>query len=130
MTYSFASSTAATSVVGTTETSLLASPPISLSPTGGYQGVSITGMISITNSTALTAVVRVRNGSGTAGTTIGVPYTVTTVSGNLYNIPFAAFDSTNPPASQYNVTWVAGAGVATATTNFVTIGVEAVGTTR
>lgn len=125
MTYSFSSSTAATNAVGATEQSLLSTPAVNFYPTGGYQGVLVSGFISITNSTAVTAVVRVRNGSGTAGTTIGVPYTVTTVSGNLYNIPFAAFDSTNPPASQYNVTWT-GAGTGTAITNFVTIGVDAV----
>lgn len=81
--------------------------------------MAITGYVNVLNNTSTTMVLRVRNGAGTAGTVIQAPMTVTTTNTNTFQLPFSALDTTNPPATQYNLSIACTGGTGTATTNSV-----------
>jgi hypothetical protein len=57
--------------VANTETTTIVTPAVSYYPTGSFQGMAIGGCVNVTNNTSTTMVLRVRNGSSTAGTLIG-----------------------------------------------------------
>lgn len=107
--------------VANTETTTIATPAVAYYPTGSFQGVAIGGCVNVTNNTSTTMVLRVRNGSSTAGTLIGSAQTVTTVSVATLNLPFYVVDTTNPPATQYNLTLTPTSGTGTAVTNSASI---------
>lgn len=121
MAYTFNGVVTNASLVAAATVPTIVSPAVAYYPTGNYQGMAIGGVINITNNTSTTMVLQVKAGSGTAGTTIGNPMTVTTVNTNTYTLPFYAVDTTNPPSSQYNLTVQCVSGTGTATTNFATI---------
>ena len=110
MAYSVAYSTTPTTATSTTEKSILALPAVQYAPTGNYQGVLVGGMLNFTvGGTGATMVVTIRNGSGTSGTAIGQPMTVNTTAAQTFTVPISVVDTTNPPASQYNITLTGGA---------------------
>lgn len=105
MSYNGAFSTSPATAASTTELSVLAVQSAPYFPTGNYQGVAVSGFLNFTTGgTAASMVMAIRNGSGTAGTVIGNPMTVTTAAATNYSLPISVIDTTNPPAAQYNVT--------------------------
>lgn len=110
----------------TAETAMATSPLVSTAPVGG-QGNYITGVLTFTsNAGASTVVVKVRQGSGVAGTTVYTSPAITTAAAALVSVPFAALDTTAASAgvAQYTVTATAGAA---ATAGLCTFSVANVG---
>jgi len=111
-------------ISGTAETVAVTSPaatPYGASATlmgGPYMGLSVRGNINATLGTAATSVVwRVRDGSGTAGTVVGSPGTVTTVAVTTVDVPFYVIDTGGLPQTQYSVTLFCGAATSNGVIN-------------
>jgi hypothetical protein len=105
----------------TAETAMVTSPLVSSAPVGG-QGNYISGVLTFTgNASASTCVIKVRQGSGVAGTTVYTSPAVTVAAAAVMSIPFAALDTTAAAVgvAQYTVTATASlaatAGIATCT---------------
>ena len=103
----------------TAETAMVTSPIVASTPTGG-QGNVITGVLTFTgNASASTVTIKVRQGSGTGGTTVYTSPAITVAAAAVMAVPFAALDTTAASAgvAQYTVTATASlaatAGVAT-----------------
>lgn len=103
----------------TAETAMATTPLVSAAPVGG-QGNYISGILTFTgNASASTVVVKVRQGSGVAGTTVYTSPAITVAAAAVMDVPFAALDTAAASAgvSQYTVTATASlaatAGVAT-----------------
>lgn len=103
----------------TAETAMVTTPVVSAAPVGG-QGNYISGNLTFTgNASASTCVIKVRQGSGTAGTTVYTSPAVTVAAAAVMNLPFACLDASAASAgvAQYTVTATASlaatAGIAT-----------------
>jgi len=121
MAYTMNNVVGSASLVSAATVATIATPAVAYFPTGNYQGMAIGGAINITNNTSTTMVLKVLTGSSTSGSTVGSPLTVTTVSGNTYQLPFYVVDTSNPPSSQYNLSVNCVSGTGTATTNSASI---------
>jgi hypothetical protein len=99
----------------TAETAMVTSPLVAATPVGG-QGNLISGNLTFTgNASASTVTIKVRQGSGTGGTTVYTSPAITVAAAAVMDIPFFALDATAASAgvSQYTVTATA-SGAATA----------------
>jgi len=87
----------------TSETSAVTAPGIT---TTGAQTIRVWGTAIITTGAATTTVeLRIRRGSGTAGTSIGTPTAVTVTATNTVSVTFAAEDAPGEVAGQqYSLT--------------------------
>jgi len=105
----------------TAETAMATSPLVATVPVGG-QGNYISGILTFTgNASASTVTIKIRQGSGTSGTTVYTSPAITVAAAAVMDVAFAALDTTAASAgvSQYTVTATASlaatAGVATFT---------------
>ena len=121
MAYTMNNVVGSASMVSAASVATIVSPAVAYYPTGNYQGMAIGGFVNVTNNTSTSFVLVVKSGAATTGTTIQQPMTVTTVSGNTFQVPFYVVDTSNPPSSQYNVTTQCVSGTGTATTNSASI---------
>lgn len=103
----------------TTETAMVVSPVVAATPTGG-QGNYLTGVLTATgNGSASTITVKIRQGSGTGGTTVYTSPAITVAAAAVVSIPYSALDTTaaSVGVAQYTVTATASlaatAGIAT-----------------
>jgi|KBSSwiStaDraftv2_1062776.scaffolds.fasta_scaffold1358516_2 hypothetical protein len=116
----------AVTLVTTAETAVVTVTPFNTSSPGG-EGVSISGSLNITTGTATTAVViRVRQGSGVAGTVVGAALTYTIGAAVSATIPYDVLDTTALSATgqQYTVTAQQTAASANGTVNLATVNAE------
>ena len=115
-----------TAPVSATETAVLSGPP-SFDVTGVPSGdfTRIHGVINITAGTSTTAVVvKVRRGTGIAGTQVGNSATHTLAAGASASIPFDYTDTAQFMANTYSVTMTQTAGAANGTINAASMTVE------
>lgn len=111
---------AAVTIVTTTETVAAVIPALAEVP-GGGGGMLLQGFVNVTiGTTAVSAQIKVRQGSTNAGTQVGLTDTVNgLVAGNTYSIPFAqVFAGLVPsPGNQFCVTVTQPAASANGTIN-------------
>lgn len=109
----------AVNIPTTTETVVATLGPFNENQVAPAQGISFDGNINITSGTGTTALVmRVRSGTTTAGTLIGVAQTQSTTAGQTVNVPIAELDPTLIQANaQYVVTIQQTAASANGTVN-------------
>lgn len=105
----------------TAETAMATTPLLPSTPVGG-QGNYISGLLTFSaNAAASTVIIRVRQGSGTAGTVVYTSPTFTVGAAAVTELTFACLDQTaaSTGVSQYTVTATASlaatAGVVTCT---------------
>lgn len=103
----------------TAETAMVTSPIVASTPVGG-QGNLISGNLTFTgNASASTVTIKVRQGSGTGGTTVYTSPAITVAAAAVADIAFFALDTSaeSVGVSQYTVTATASlaatAGIAT-----------------
>lgn len=85
---------------------MVTTPVVAASPTGG-QGNVITGVLTFTgNASASTVTIKVRQGSGTGGTTVYTSPAITAAAAAVMSVPFATLDTAaaSTGVSQYTVT--------------------------
>lgn len=90
----------------TAETAMVTTPIVSAAPVGG-QGNLVQGVLTFTgNASASTVVIKVRQGSGVAGTTVYTSPAVTVAAAAVAAVPFMALDSAAAATgvAQYTVT--------------------------
>jgi hypothetical protein len=95
-----------TALTAATEVAVVTTPLVAASPVGG-QGNVISGMLSFTsNASASVVVIKIRQGSGTGGTTVYTSPAYTTAAAQVIAIPFAALDTSAAATgvAQYTVT--------------------------
>lgn len=103
----------------TAETAMVTTPIVAATPVGG-QGNVITGVLTFTgNASASTVTIKVRQGSGTGGTTVYTSPAITVAAAAVMDIAYIALDTAaaSVGVSQYTVTATASlaatAGIAT-----------------
>lgn len=114
----------AVTVTGTTETTLVTSSPGVNQAQPSYEGMKISGVVNVTPGTSTTAVViRVRQGSGTGGSLVGVAQTHTLAAGNSANIAYEVLDTAGNSGAGllWTVTCQQTAAAANGTANIATI---------
>ena len=111
----------AVTIPTTTETVVATLGPFNENQSAPAQGISFDGNINITSGTGTTAItVRVRAGTTTAGTLIGVAQSNVATAGQTINLPVAELDPTLVQANaQYVVTVQQTAASANGTVNRV-----------
>lgn len=90
----------------TAETAMVTTPIVAATPVGG-QGNVISGILTFTgNASASTVTIKVRQGSGTGGTTVYTSPAITVAAAAVMDVPFLALDTAAASAgvSQYTVT--------------------------
>ena len=90
----------------TAETAMVTTPIVAATPVGG-QGNVISGTLSFTgNASASTVTIKVRQGSGTGGTTVYTSPAITVAAAAIMQIPFLAMDTAaaSVGVAQYTVT--------------------------
>jgi len=88
------------------ETAVVTTAPVNATPTGG-EGNLISGFVTFTgNASASTAVIKVRQGSGTSGTTVYTSPALTVAAAQVVGLPFMCQDVSAESAgvAQYTVT--------------------------